>query len=167
MIRVIKTILFILYVVGECSAQKETTWWYFNENAGIEFSQLPPIANIDVNDSIFNNGINGSEDVTSFSDSNGRLLFYASLTGVFKKKSTKPCQMAYRMLPLFFHLHLNKEHWLFPTLKTWHRHINHPFSNTIKRFESVYKEIPPPPFLVGFTSKSKSLFEDLLSLVSE
>ena len=78
--------MFILYVVGDCSAQKETTWWYFNENAGIEFSQLPPIANIDVNDSIFNNGINGSEDVTSFSDSNGRLLFYASLTDVLKKK---------------------------------------------------------------------------------
>jgi hypothetical protein len=66
-------------------SQKETTYWYTYNRAGLKFTQLPPIADTSANDSLTYNGVNGAIDATSISSSEGNLLFYGSATGVYNR----------------------------------------------------------------------------------
>ena len=60
-------------------------YWYTYNRAGLKFTQLPPIADTSANDSLTYNGVNGANDATSISSSEGDLLFYGSGAGVFNK----------------------------------------------------------------------------------
>jgi gliding motility-associated-like protein len=69
--------IFILFSL-QLSAQKEATFWYFGENAGLDFSTNPPTT--------INNGkINTFEGSSSISDKEGNLLFYSDGLSVFDK----------------------------------------------------------------------------------
>ncbi|MDG2193846.1 MAG: hypothetical protein P8K77_03130, partial [Polaribacter sp.] len=61
--------LLLLFVVAFSYGQKEANIWYFGQNAGINFNTTPPTALTD-------GKLNTYEGCTTFSDSNGSLLFY-------------------------------------------------------------------------------------------
>ncbi|APG64290.1 hypothetical protein LPB136_02400 [Tenacibaculum todarodis] len=61
--------LIFLFLTFNLFAQKEANIWYFGRNAGIDFSTTPPTALTD-------GQLNTLEGCSSFSDSNGNLLFY-------------------------------------------------------------------------------------------
>ncbi|MEP5132153.1 MAG: hypothetical protein ABJQ64_06280, partial [Nonlabens ulvanivorans] len=53
-----------------CAAQDENNFWYFGQNAGLDFSTSPPTA--------LNNGsLDTSEGCSTISDNLGNLLFYS------------------------------------------------------------------------------------------
>jgi gliding motility-associated-like protein len=62
-------LLILLFFVITISAQKEANFWYFGRKAGINFNTNPPIATKD-------GKLETLEGCSSFSDSDGNLLFY-------------------------------------------------------------------------------------------
>ena len=83
----------IIFVIGIvflnirfCQGQKESNWWYFYRNAGVQFEQGFPLPDTNANDSVWQNGAATAPDFASIADSNGGLLFYASYTGVFNRQ---------------------------------------------------------------------------------
>ncbi|PQJ77949.1 T9SS type B sorting domain-containing protein [Polaribacter porphyrae] len=70
-------IIFLLFTLNIFS-QKEANIWYFGENAGIDFNESPPRF-------LLNGQINTLEGCSSFSDSNGNLLFYSDGIKVFDR----------------------------------------------------------------------------------
>ncbi|WP_457617911.1 T9SS type B sorting domain-containing protein [Lutibacter sp.] len=74
------TIISFLCVL-QSFAQGEANFWYFGENAGLDFNSGSPIA--------LNDGqLNTFEGCSSFSDSNGSLLFYSDGTTVWNRNHT-------------------------------------------------------------------------------
>lgn len=61
------------------SAQKETSYWYFGDGAGLYFNGSTPV-------SLTDGAINSLEGNSSISDSNGNLLFYTDGVTVWNKK---------------------------------------------------------------------------------
>ncbi len=61
----------VILLCFACSgyAQKEANFWYFGENAGLDFSTAPPTA--------VSGQLNTYEGCSTISDSNGNLLFYS------------------------------------------------------------------------------------------
>jgi gliding motility-associated-like protein len=71
-------LLILLFFAFNISAQKEANFWYFGENAGLDFSTNPPTA-LTVGE------LDTNEGCSSFSDADGNLLFYSDGTEVFNK----------------------------------------------------------------------------------
>lgn len=71
-------ILLTLFVSFFGYAQKEANIWYFGENAGLDFNTTPPTP-------LTNGGLSTLEGCSSFSDSNGNLLFYSDGITVWDK----------------------------------------------------------------------------------
>ena len=71
-------ILLTLFVSILGYAQKEANIWYFGENAGLDFNTTPPTP-------LTNGGLSTLEGCSSFSDSNGNLLFYSDGITVWDK----------------------------------------------------------------------------------
>ncbi|NQV78737.1 MAG: hypothetical protein HQ490_10335, partial [Lutibacter sp.] len=70
--------LFLFLLVQQSFAQGEADFWYFGENAGLNFNSGSPIA--------LNNGqLNTREGCSTTSDSAGNLLFYSDGTTVWNK----------------------------------------------------------------------------------
>ena len=59
------------------TAQGEANFWYFGQNAGIDFNSGNPVA--------ITGSLNTKEGCSSFSDKNGNLLFYSDGTSVWNK----------------------------------------------------------------------------------
>ncbi len=62
-------------------AQKEATWWYFGNNAGISFTGTAGAPVVQTNGKMTN-----SEGVSSISDTKGKLLFYTDGEIVYNRK---------------------------------------------------------------------------------
>lgn len=74
-----KIILFFFCLISiSLTAQKETAYWHFGENAGLHFTENGVT-------SISNSSIETSEGSASISDLNGNLLFYTDGTRVFDR----------------------------------------------------------------------------------
>ena len=89
MVRVVFFLGLVLICLDSYS-QKESTWWYFYRNAGIQFSNGTPVADINANDSassyVLGANSYGGGNIASISNrSTGQLLFYASAIGVFNR----------------------------------------------------------------------------------
>lgn len=59
-------------------SQKEANFWFFGENAGVDFNSNPPQA-------VTGSNLNTIEGCSSFSDSDGNLLFYSDGISVYNK----------------------------------------------------------------------------------
>lgn len=73
-----KYIIFIicLFFFSVSFAQKEATYWYFGDNAGLDFSSGNPVADL-------NGAIMTREGCATISDRNGKLLFYTDGSSVW------------------------------------------------------------------------------------
>jgi gliding motility-associated-like protein len=71
-------LLILLFFAFNISAQKEANFWYFGENAGLDFSTNPPTA-------LTVGKLDTNEGCSSFSNADGNLLFYSDGTEVFNK----------------------------------------------------------------------------------
>lgn len=71
-------LLFPLLIPMLLFAQKQTTFWYFGENAGLDFSSGTPVA-------VMGSAMNKDEGCSSISDSQGNLLFYTNGIKVWNK----------------------------------------------------------------------------------
>lgn len=71
-------VLILLFTSSIAFSQKEANIWYFGRNAGIDFNTSPPTA-------LTNSQLNTLEGCSSFSDSNGNLLFYSDGITVWDK----------------------------------------------------------------------------------
>jgi gliding motility-associated-like protein len=70
--------VFIFLISVSTYAQKEASFWYFGENAGLDFSSGSPV--------VLNDGkLNTREGCSTISDKNGNLLFYSDGTTVWNK----------------------------------------------------------------------------------
>lgn len=69
--------ILILFCAVTVLAQGEANFWYFGENAGLNFNSGVPVP--------INGSLNTREGCSSFSDSNGNLLFYSDGTTVWNK----------------------------------------------------------------------------------
>lgn len=67
----------LLFCAVTVLAQGEANFWYFGENAGLNFNGGTPVS--------INGSLNTREGCSSFSDSNGNLLFYSDGTTVWNK----------------------------------------------------------------------------------
>ncbi len=68
----------LLFCAATAFAQGEANFWYFGENAGLNFNSGSPVP--------INNGkLDTREGCSSFSDSNGNLLFYSDGTTVWNR----------------------------------------------------------------------------------
>ena len=70
--------LFLIFFTLNTFSQKEANFWYFGENAGLDFSTNPPTALTD-------GKINTLEGCSTFSDKEGNLLFYSDGITVYDK----------------------------------------------------------------------------------
>ena len=68
----------LLFFALNSFSQKEANFWYFGENAGLDFSTNPPTA-------LTNGQLNTTEGCSSFSSPTGELLFYSDGIEVFNK----------------------------------------------------------------------------------
>lgn len=75
----------LLFLCVDSYAQKETTWWYFFQTAGLDFTNITPVSDTNSNDSVFTNGLTTGVNVTSISDEQGVLQFYGSYVGTFNR----------------------------------------------------------------------------------
>ena len=66
-------------------AQKETNWWYFIRSAGLDFSNISPIADTNLNDSASAVFSAATGDICSISDEYGVLQFYGSYASVINR----------------------------------------------------------------------------------
>lgn len=64
-----------------CLAQNAANWWYFGQNAGLDFSSGSPVA-------IFNGQLNTGEGCATISDNTGNLLFYTDGITVYTRQHT-------------------------------------------------------------------------------
>lgn len=71
--------LILVYLVTNTFAQEQANFWYFGENAGVDFSTGSPVA-------LSNGLLNTKEGCSSISDENGNLLFYSDGISVYTKK---------------------------------------------------------------------------------
>lgn len=71
-------ILFTFLTTFLTYSQKEANIWYFGENAGLDFNTTPPTA-------LTNGALSTLEGCSSFSDANGKLLFYSDGITVWDK----------------------------------------------------------------------------------
>ena len=71
----------LLFFTINIFSQKEANFWYFGENAGLDFSTNPPTA-------LTNGQLNTTEGCSSFSSPSGELLFYSDGIKVFNKNHT-------------------------------------------------------------------------------
>ncbi len=73
--------LFIIFIVDNCFAQKETYNWYFGNNAGISFltDDLEPVF-------LSGSKMEQMEGVSTISDKNGNLLFYSDGVYVWNRQ---------------------------------------------------------------------------------
>ena len=72
------TALLLLFCTLNVFSQGEANFWYFGENAGLDFNSGSPVP--------INNGkLNTREGCSSFSDINGNLLFYSDGSTVWNK----------------------------------------------------------------------------------
>ena len=72
---------FILFFALNVFSQKQANIWYFGENAGLDFNSSPPVT---LTDGL----LNTLEGCSTFSDTNGALLFYSDGITVFDKNHT-------------------------------------------------------------------------------
>lgn len=84
--RVLFTILLVLFSFG-AFAQKQATYWYFGDEAGLEFTPDGPVALTD-------GALRTTEGCSTISDQEGNLLFYTDGSSVW-----------------------NREHWVMPNGK--------------------------------------------------
>lgn len=70
--------VFIFLITLSTYAQKEASFWYFGENAGLDFSSGTPVVLTD-------GKLNTREGCSTISDKNGQLLFYSDGTTVWNK----------------------------------------------------------------------------------
>jgi gliding motility-associated-like protein len=70
--------VFIFLITVNTYAQKEANYWYFGENAGLDFSSGSPVVLTD-------GKLNTREGCSTISDKNGQLLFYSDGTTVWNK----------------------------------------------------------------------------------
>ena len=63
------TFILTLLLINISSAQKESRFWYFGDNAGLDFNQSPPVP-------LLNGVLITTEGCASMSDTSGALLFY-------------------------------------------------------------------------------------------
>ena len=68
----------LLFFASYTYSQKEANFWYFGENAGIDFSTSPPTT-------LTNGQLDTTEGCSSFSSPSGDLLFYSDGIEVFNK----------------------------------------------------------------------------------
>lgn len=71
------TTILLLFCSLTMLAQGEANFWYFGENAGLNFNSGSPVP--------ISGSINTREGCSSFSDSNGNLLFYSDGTTVWNR----------------------------------------------------------------------------------
>ena len=71
------TTILLLFCTLTIFAQGEANFWYFGENAGLNFNSGSPIA--------ISGSLNTLEGCSSFSDSNGNLLFYSDGSTVWNR----------------------------------------------------------------------------------
>ena len=78
--RKIITIVFVLIINHCLYSQKQANIWYFGNNSGLDFNQLPPTV-------LTNSGHGNSiEGCATMSDNNGKLLFYTNGKVVINKQ---------------------------------------------------------------------------------
>ncbi|MDP6923091.1 MAG: hypothetical protein QGH06_09000, partial [Lutibacter sp.] len=70
--------LVLLFSIPNAYGQKEANFWYFGENAGLDFNNGGPIP-------LDDGQLNTREGCSSFSDANGNLLFYSDGSTVWNK----------------------------------------------------------------------------------
>ncbi|MEJ7627523.1 MAG: gliding motility-associated C-terminal domain-containing protein [Ferruginibacter sp.] len=79
----LKRILFFLFAAictsGVCYSQKQTHTWYFGKKSGLSFNQDPPQV-------LYNGQFNTIEGSSSYSDNNGKLLFYTNGNIIINKE---------------------------------------------------------------------------------
>jgi len=73
--------ILLLFCTLNILAQGEANFWFFGQNAGINFNSGNPVA-------ISGSRLNTNEGCSSFSDKNGNLLFYSDGTTVWDKTNT-------------------------------------------------------------------------------
>ena len=74
--------LFLIFFTLNTFSQKEANFWYFGENAGLDFSTNPPTALTD-------GKINTLEGCSTFSDKEGNLLFYSDGSTIYTSGNTE------------------------------------------------------------------------------
>ncbi|MEL4308236.1 T9SS type B sorting domain-containing protein [Joostella sp. CR20] len=81
--KILKTLILaiVLFLCNQIFAQKESAYWYFGENAGLNFNTEPPTP-------LTNGKINSREGCTAISDPNGNLLFYTDGVTVWDRNHT-------------------------------------------------------------------------------
>ena len=62
-------------------SQNAANWWYFGQNAGLDFSSGSPVA-------VFNGQLKTSEGCATISDNNGNLLFYTDGVTAYNNQHT-------------------------------------------------------------------------------
>jgi hypothetical protein len=73
-----KTLFILLLFSLQLSAQKEANFWYFGENAGLDFSSGSPVA-------LDNGRLNTLEGCSTISDRDGSLLFYTDGSTLYNR----------------------------------------------------------------------------------
>jgi hypothetical protein len=68
--KVIHILILFIFIIDILFCQKQGNFWFFSQNAGINFNTSPPT-------SISSSAINTSDNSSSISDNNGKLLFYS------------------------------------------------------------------------------------------
>jgi hypothetical protein len=81
MIPLLRLLIVALTLVSVSYAQKETNFWYFGINAGLNFNSGAPVVTT-------NGALNTTEGCAAISDANGALLFYTDGVNVWNKTHT-------------------------------------------------------------------------------
>src|SRR5215831_20365273 len=74
--------IFFFSLIQICFAQKQANWWFFGQNAGLNFNSGSPVA-------VTTGALSTSEGCSAISDSSGNLLFYTDGITVYTKQNTK------------------------------------------------------------------------------
>ena len=75
----------MLFLCVDTYAQKETTWWYFSQTAGLDFTNITPVSDTNSNDSVYTSSGATGINVTSISNEQEVLQFYGSYVGIFNR----------------------------------------------------------------------------------
>ncbi len=78
--KVIHILILFICIINILFCQKQGNFWFFSQNAGINFNTSPPT-------SISSSAINTSDNSSSISDNNGKLLFYSDGLKVYNKNN--------------------------------------------------------------------------------
>ena len=74
------TIIFFLLFSAFCFSQNQTKFWYFGNNAGLDFNPGTPSV-------VTNGSLNTTEGCSAISDASGNLLFYTDGVSVWNKNN--------------------------------------------------------------------------------